>query len=371
MKQYNPDLYKRYDEELNSYNMRKNKVQSSGDSMFDPSIGKSTIDSITEVLDTATNQSGSLSNLTDEQISDIYDGVQLLKDMSSGKRQDISYSTLSELTQSLFNELPPELQTKLQPEIQRINQNIKTNLRQKFDGDSDLFEEIKFNRPTKIPDTSRDPNNQDPNKPNKQDPNKPDLNNQDTNDQDTNDPTKRAGGVNERTMPSDIVGDLRPRLQWGGDKVLIATKEETNLMNAIADSMSLDDVGWGNGRDNTLFNINNIDTEKRYSNCFAMPPPPKPNPKPPSGEFIKSQSIIWSSQLPPVNNYKYMRDNLDFGQYQHLSERVNISSTNPAMEIMNNPNQFPAQIDKQTGGERMKIFGSNDYILNQRFTSRR
>jgi len=366
--------------------MRKNKVSASNESMFDNSIGKNTLTSITDLLTKATNQSGSLSKLTDEQISDIYDGVELLKDLAAGKRQDISYSTLNELTQSIFDELPPEIMKDYQDDLMRINQTIKTELKPKFEGDSDLFDEIKFdkfdpNRPSIIPTDTNKPIEQDSKDEldsktpdNKMPDNKtPDNKMPDnkTTDENTPDETTNDGSVKERTMTSSKVGDLRPRLLWGGTDVLIATKEETNLMNAISDAMSLDEVGWGNGKDNTLFNINNIDTQRRYTNCFKMPAPPKPDPLMSSRSFRDAQAIVWTSQLPPLDNYKNMRDNADFGQYQRLSQRTGLTSTSPFIEIMLNPNEFPAQIDHYSGGEKMKTFGEFNYVINQRFTGRR
>ena len=40
--------------------------------------------------------------------------------------------------------------------------------------------------------------------------------------------------ITERSIASNKkIGDFRPRLSWGGNDVLIATKEEVNLMNAV------------------------------------------------------------------------------------------------------------------------------------------
>jgi hypothetical protein len=180
--------------------------------------------------------------------------------------------------------------------------------------------------------------------------------------------------ITERSITSNKKsGDLRPRLSWGGTDVLIATKEETNLMNAIADSMSLDEVGWGNGSENTLFNINNIDNERRYSRTFAMPAAPKPDPTSVPFSFYQSQRPQFTSQLPPISaiSSKMMRDNLEFGQYQQLAERCNLSSTNMNAFINSQPNQFPAQIDVKTGGDELRYNPAFYYVVNQRFLIRR
>jgi hypothetical protein len=66
-----------------------------------------------------------------------------------------------------------------------------------------------------------------------------------------------------------------------------------------------------------------------------------------------------------------MRDNLEYGQYQQLSERCNLSTTNMNAFINSQPNQFPAQIDMKTGGDALKFSPDFNYIINQRFLIRR
>ena len=367
LKQYNPELYKRYNDELNIYNVRASKVKLNADSVYDTKVGKNSIEGMISLLDKATLESGSLSNLSEDQISDIYDGIQMLKDVASGKRQDVSYSTLNLLSQSLFDELPRELRTKYRPELKAVNDYIEKDLRPNFEGDSELFKPINDTYDTPDEENPEEtPTKPDETKPT--DPTKP----TEPETKPPEDPKEILGGVkvNERTMSSDVIGDLRPRLNWGG-AVLKQTKAEVNYMNAFTDAMALDDVGWGNGKDNTLFNINNIDTERRYSNCFAMPKLPKPDPKPLSQNFREKQSIVWTPQNAPLDSYKHMRDNLDFGQYQNLSKRANLETTDPRDEIILNPNEFPAQVDKLTGGIPMKVKTNFNYINNQRFTKRR
>ena len=124
---------------------------------------------------------------------------------------------------------------------------------------------------------------------------------------------------------------------------------------------------------NTLFNINNMDNEKRYSNTFSMPPPPKPDPNPDLRWLDELQKIVWTPQLPPVcvgvsNN----RNNLDFGQYQYLSDRANMATSFPLQNIMSNPNEFPHYADITTHGEPLKFNSSPfNYVMNERFIKRR
>lgn len=389
LQQNNPELYKKYNDELNIYNTRASKVKLNVDSIYDPSVGKNSVESMISLLDKATSESGSLSSLSVDQISDVYDGINMLKDIAAGKRQDVSYSTLNLLSQSLFNELPAELKSKYRPELKAVNDYIEKDLRPSFAGDSDLFNPItdettedrtkpgppdmKTTDDEPTDDTTDDTTETKPDiiKPTDTETKLPETKTPETKTPD--DQKEILGGqkINERTMNSDIVGDLRPRLNWGGEAIHQATKEETNFMNAFNEAMSLDEVGWGNGRDNTLFNINNLDTEKRYSNCFAMPKPPPQNPLPPSRNFRESQNIVWNSRDAPLDAYKYMRDSSDFGQYQQLSKRANLSTTKPRQEIFDNPNEFPAQADRMTGGEKIKFNTNFNYVDNQRFTKRR
>ncbi len=385
LKQNNPELYKKYSDELNIYNIRASKVKLNPDSVYDPTVGKNTVDSMIDLFSNATSAAGSLSNLSDEQISDIYDGIEMLKDVRDKKRTDLSYNTLNLLSQSLYNELPKELKIKVKEQLKQVNEHIEKDLRPSFSGDSDLFspivpddddrqpttdftneqKEMPKTDETKYPDITDEKKLPDETKTSEEP--KPQPTTQTTTKPD--DPSVQK--INERTMNSDIVGDLRPRLLWGGEAIKQPSKEDINFMNAFNEAMSLDEVGWGNGRDNTLFNLNNIDNERRYSNCFAMPKPPPPNPLPPSRNFREQQSIVWNSRDAPLDAYKYMRDSQDFGQFQQLSKRDNLSSTNPRLEIYSNPNEFPAQADILTGGEKLKFNTNFNYIDNQRFTKRR
>ena len=144
LKKYNPALYKRYSDELDTYKIRSSKVKANADSIYDPSVGKKPLESMISLLEKATEESGSLANLSEDQISDIYDGLAMMKDIHGGKRQDISYSTLNLLAQSLFNELPKELRNKYRPELKVINEHIERDLKPSFRGDSDLFNPITY-----------------------------------------------------------------------------------------------------------------------------------------------------------------------------------------------------------------------------------
>jgi hypothetical protein len=276
---------------------------------------------------------------------------------------------------------------KYKPKLDNINEVIKTELTKQFEGDSDLMKELKFDTKPAIDedvDTKAEVDiDERPVEPKPE----PDTTPKDTKPEDDKNPPKDdkpptedaassaiKSDITERSIATNKkAGDFRPRLSWGGNDVLIATKEEVNLMNAIADSMSLDEVGWGNGAENTLFNINNIDNEKRYSRTFAMPPAPKPEPTTVPYNFYQSQRPNFTSQLPPISEIssKLMRDNMEFGQYQQLAERCNLSSTNMSAFIASQPNQFPAQIDMKTGGDPLRFSPNFNYVVNHRFLIRR
>ena len=309
-----------------------------------------------------------------------------MKSVNEGKKSGINYQTIQDLSQSIFDEIPLSIMDKYKPKLDAINESIRSELKTQFEGDSDLMSELNFNRQTEVsqssetkaavdigeqpietkPDTQTDTQTDDT-KPDTKPP-------EETKPPEDTASTAITADITERSITSNKkVGDFRPRLQWGGNDVLIATKEETNLMNAIADSMSLDQVGWGNGSENTLFNINNIDNEKRYSRTFAMPPPPKPDPTTVPYNFYQTQRPQFTSQLPPISaiSSKMMRDNMDFGQYQQLAERCNLSSTNMSAFINSQPNEFPAQIDERTGGDPLRYSRDFNYIVNQRFLIKR
>jgi hypothetical protein len=132
-------------------------------------------------------------------------------------------------------------------------------------------------------------------------------------------------------------------------------------------------IGWGNGENNTLFNINNIDNEKRYSRTLPMPYPPKKEPKGLPYNFSQSQKPQFNSQLAPLGSFssERMRNNLDFGQYQKFAERCNLSTTDMFRFIQSDPNSFPAQVDARTGGDRLQYNPNYNYVINERFKIRR
>jgi hypothetical protein len=104
-----------------------------------------------------------------------------------------------------------------------------------------------------------------------------------------------------------------------------------------------------------------------------MPPPPKEEPTTVSYNFYQTQRPQFTSQLPPISaiSSKLMRDNMEFGQYQQLAERCNLSSTNMSAFIASQPNEFPAQIDMRTGGNPLRFNRDFDYVINQRFLIKR
>jgi len=386
LKTKNPTLYEKYQKEMKEYEMRKVKVQLDANSSFTNAVGGKTLSDITSLLDDITKEPGSLSDLTEEQIGDIYDGVNFLKSVNEGKKQGINYQTIQDLSQSIFDEIPYGIMEKYKPKLDNINEVIKIELQKRFEGDSDLMKEIKFD--TK-PDIDEDVDTKaevdidkrpvDPKPDMKTDDKMPPEDDKNPPKDDklpTDDAASSAikSDITERSITTNKkIGDFRPRLSWGGTDVLVATKEEVNLMNAIADSMSLDQVGWGNGSENTLFNINNIDNEKRYSRTFAMPPAPKQEPTTIPYNFYQSQRPNFTSQLPPISEIssKLMRDSMEYGQYQQLSERCNLSTTNMSAFIASQPNQFPAQIDAKTGGNSLRFSPDFNYIVNQRFLIKR
>ena len=385
LKTKNPALYDKYQKELKDYEMRKAKVQLDANSSFQNAVGGKSLSYITSLLDNITREPGALADLTEEQIGDIYDGVNFLKSVSEGKKQGINYQTIQDLSQSIFDEMPLSIMEKYKPKLDNINEVIRSEFTKQFEGDSDLMSELNFNTSARVEpseetkaevDIGEQPIETKPDMKTDEDTKPDDTKPQPEEDKPPEDATSTAikADITERSITSNKkVGDLRPRLEWGGTDKLIATKEEVNLMNAISDSMSLDEVGWGNGSENTLFNINNIDNEKRYSRTFAMPPAPKEDPTTIPYNFYQTQRPQFTSQLPPISaiSSKLMRDNMEFGQYQQLAERCNLSSTNMNAFIKSQPNEFPAQIDERTGGNPLRFNRDFDYVVNQRFLIKR
>jgi hypothetical protein len=296
----------------------------------------------------------------------------------NGKNKNITYQNIQDLSQSIFDELPNSIITKYAPQFKQINDVITDELGTSFSGDSSLFDllttedtsaEVKQSTRPK-PEQKTDADREFKDEETKHEDTKP----EETNPEETKPTsTPTETDITERGIKTNKkIGDLRPRLTWGGNEVLVSSPEETAFMNAINDAMSLDQVGWGNGENNTLFNINNQDTEKRYSITFAMPPPPKKEPQTTPYNFNMTQRPIFNSQLPPTGlGTNGMRDNLEFGQFQFLSERANLSTTNTLKEIKNNVNEFPHQADISTGGSPIQFNNNFEYITNQRFLIRR
>ena len=371
----NKPLYERWVKEMKEYDFRKSKVGLDKNSSYDTAVGKKTLNAMTSFLDKATNEPGALKDLTEEQIGDIYDGIGYLKDVMNGKNKNITYQNIQDLSHSIFDELPNSIITKYPDELKQINDVISSELSSSFSGDSSLIDVLttgdtsaeveQTTRPIPEQKTEADREVKEQEEVKQEEDAKP----EETNPKDSKintDITERGITTNKK------IGDFRPRLSWGGNEVLVATPEETAFMNAVNDAMSLDQVGWGNGENNTLFNINNQDNEKRYSITFSMPPPPKKEPKTTPYNFNMTQQPIFNSQLPPTGlGTQGMRNNLEFGQYQFLSERANLSTTNTLKEIKQNVNEFPHQADFSTGGLPMKCNYNFEYITNQRFLIRR
>ena len=381
LKKSNRPLYEKYQREMVEYEKRKNKVLLNADSSYANAVGSKALNDIITTMDNMLRTPGGLSDLSEEQVADIYDGINYLKQVREGKNVGVNYQTLQDISQSIFDEMPLTLVEKFKPKLDNINAIIKSDMMSQFAGDSDLMTEFKFDnnaKPIIREETKTEAKTEIDTKPkvdtkteyDDKEPEDPEEREKKDDAESTavkEDITERSVSTNKRA------GDFRPRLSWGGTDVLIATKEETNLMNAVADSMSLDEIGWGNGAENTLFNINNIDNEKRYSRTLPMPYPPKREPKGLPYNFSQSQRPQFNPQLAPLGSILVdrMRDNLDFGQYQKFAERCNLSTTDMARFIQSDPNSFPAQIDMRTGGENMKFSSNYNYVMNERFLIKR
>ena len=131
--------------------------------------------------------------------------------------------------------------------------------------------------------------------------------------------------------------------------------------------MSLDEEGWGNGRNNSLFNVNNIVDNMRYTNCFSMPNPPKPHPRGLPRQFIEAQRPVFNTQYASCSDgFRYSRNPYLFGQYQQLEPNT-LTTTFANQTINSRHNDFPAEIDKRTGGLEQYISPNFNFIQNQRF----
>ena len=150
LKTKNPALYDKYQKELKDYEMRKAKVQLDANSSFQSAVGGKSLSYITSLLDNITREPGALADLTEEQIGDIYDGVNFLKSVSEGKKQGINYQTIQDLSQSIFDEMPLSIMEKYKPKLDNINEVIRSELTKQFEGDSDLMSELNFNTSARV-----------------------------------------------------------------------------------------------------------------------------------------------------------------------------------------------------------------------------
>ena len=376
IKRYEPVKYTQYKSKLDEYERRLKKTSINSSDEIDTSIDKDVLQAFYDTMNKVMGQ-GRMNGVDSERIGLLYDNNRIIKDVINGKI-NMSYENYQKLTQRMMNTLPTELRTANSNLWDGYNDLLTDRYGSKFEGDSELLKPIKYTSTSSPEDdphpTRTETYTDDDTRPDDKEPPKPD-DREPPNYKPDEPPTPDESGISQKQIqPSNlnVAGQLRPRLQWGdSDKDLTPTKEQVNTMNTIADAMSLDEEGFGNGRNNSLFNVNNIVDNMRYTNTFAMPNPPAPKPRGLPIQFIEAQRPVFNTQYAScTDGFRYSRNPYLFGQYQKLEP--NTLLTPFSSQIINSRvNDFPAEIDRRTGGLEQIVSPNFDFVMNSRFVKSR
>jgi hypothetical protein len=396
MKQFNPDLYARYEKEMDAYNWKLYKSTLSGSSTVDPSYqnNKTIIETIGATNNALIKKAKSLKQLTQEQAEESYDINESLKSIMKGE-SSMTYDDILKINTHLINSFGKDVVKLALPDIQPMYDTIDSLLSEAFPGDSkiDVTADTTYKAETetqekpkigdKLGDDTQDTQDTKPTEPDK--------------------PESKDTGKNSLVKEERIeVGQydkfprLRGRLHWGGtDELLIRKPEEVKNADIFSELMSVNPAGWYNGAGNKLYLSNEKTDDMRYGSTLPLSYNPKeyaPNPKyfntrPSSANMRKQFSYhnestddsfneytrpIMTSQYPPMDGFKFARDQYDIGQFQKPTPKE-FQDVYPINWQYEYHNYFPNVINAETGGLPQVVRTGNpqnEYIIQQRFTRR-
>ena len=409
LKLTDPELYDKYQSEMEVYNWKLNKSTKTLDSDIDTSFtqNQSIIESIQALNDYLMKKSGKVSNDVASQSFDINAALQ---DVRKGTKQ-MSYNDIKNIGEYVMNLYPAKVIDTIDPkDLKQILLPARKYLGTTFGGDSDFSDVVvgvanKYNEIKKATSTSSPEINPDPAlvEPVSEEEKKI------ADDKVKEDEDKKQDEIRKtqdlkisekriETGSDDAFPRLRPRLEWGGtDEILIRKEDEFKNAQIYNEMMSINPEGWYNGVANKLFLGNEKLDKMRYSNTFKLPPQPvrnfgeEVNPRKFHGRidshnsrrkfshqneslndnFNQLQQPIWNTQYAPTDDgFKYARDQYDIGQFQKPTPKF-FETTYPSEQQMLYHNWFPYIINGQTGGipQQADVMrnSSIEYIIQQRF----
>jgi hypothetical protein len=367
LKKQNPEKYKEYQDALDTYDYRLRKVKLTEDSNIDKH-DFSKIQGVASLVDRMLREASSAKDLTNSQIEEIYDIHNTLLKASRGSK-NISYKQLGQL----LNFLPQDMITKYGGEdwSDKIT-SLTKELGPQVSGDSDLSSSLKVQTSTgDQTKTEEEPKEEEPEEETKEEDPKEEPKEEDKPpDKPPDVPKKEIPIIKEKPLDTGVsnFSTLRPRMEWGGtDSMFFRKKDEVAQANLIAESMTMDPQGWGNGPDNPLYKRNLIQDDMRYGRTFSMPKPPEDDPLELPSKFIQMTQPIMVSQYAPTDRTldDSGRDPYLFGQYQTFTPSYT-QTVYPAVEQKVLVNEFPYVADLETGGETQEVKLYN-YLQNLRF----
>jgi hypothetical protein len=166
------------------------------------------------------------------------------------------------------------------------------------------------------------------------------------------------------------VPKYRPRLNWGDtDNLLNREKDEVHQANIVIESMSIEEAGWGNGAENSLYKMTQVHDNMRYGNTFSMPEPSPPDPLNLPSKFIQLTSPVFVSGYAPTGIYfnDVGHDPSLSGQYSRFKPSYT-QTVYPSIEQTTQTGHYPHLADIATGGQEQSV-GKFDYVTNMRFTN--
>jgi hypothetical protein len=396
MKQFNPELYARYEKEMDAYNWKLYKSTLSPTSTVDPSYenNKTIIETIRATNDALIKKAKSLKQLTTAQAEESYDINESLKSIMKGE-STMTYDDIYKINSHLVDSFGPEVMKTALPDLQPFYDTIDRLLAEQFPGDTKL---------DVTPDTTYKAEVETQDKPKIGDKlGEETKETEDTKPTDPDKPESKDTGKNSLVKEERVeVGQydkfprLRGRLQWGGtDELFIRKPEEVKNADIYAEMMSVNPEGWYNGAGNKLYLANQKTDAMRYGSTFQLPYNPKeytPNPKyfntrqssanmrkqfsyhneSTDDSFNELQQPVFVPQNAPMDGFKYARDPYDIGQFQRPTSKE-FRTTYPVEQQQEYHNFFPYVRNAETGGLPQVVQGGNshnEYVIQQRFTRR-
>ena len=408
LKLTDPELYDKYQSEMEVYNWKLNKSTKTLDSDIDTSFpqNQNIIEAIQSLNDYLMKKSG---KVTSDVASQSYDISTALTDVMKGTKQ-MSYNDIKNIGEYVMNLYPASVIDTIDPhDLKQLLLPIKQITQPLFEGDSDLSGVVvgvanKFNDLKKVstrsPEINPDPAGVEPVSEEEKKIAENKVKDDENKKQEELRKTQNLKISEKRieTGSDDAFPRLRPRLEWGGtDELLIRKEDEFKNAQIYNEMMSINPEGWYNGVGNKLFLGNEKLDKMRYSNTFKLPPQPirnigeEVNPRAFHGRidnhnirrkfsykneslndnFNQLQQPVWNSQYAPTDDgFKYARDQYDIGQFQSPTSKF-FETTYPSVQHEQYHNYFPNTINSQTGGipQTFDIMGNieREYIVQMRF----